>query len=229
MNNEYEGTISGNGAEETRFNEISSDTLAAVRAWITRYSYGIVSDKYGNSFQCLKDGKSKIIVFPGTAFAYGYFGKSEQTEISFLNPFVTQYRIVYLEWNKSVVPNTFGVKVLNNYASSRILSTTFRRDVLSFMKTGVFQMPVAIVELGKSGIISVTDLRTDDALYPVYRTPLLKLYPDSAEYSDTGGQTNENGKIKNGVTAATNFEFDSSDKVAATKYVVKETTKNIKN
>lgn len=228
---ELEGVISGVGEEETRYNEISSDTVASVRNWIMGYPYGIIGNPATGAsyFNCSKSGRSAVTVFAGIAYAYGYYGISDSVEISFLNPPLTQYHMIYLEWNKSVIPNTFRVKSRNNYASPQIYKTTFRGDVLSFMKTGVFQLPVAIVAVGKNGVQEITDLRSSDTLYPVYRTPLLTPYPYKAEYADSGSDTEIEGTLKNGVTAATIYASDSSGKIATTKYTDKEIQKNIIN
>lgn len=95
----------------------------------------------------------------GMAFAYGYFGYCAAMDIDILPPAVEQYHIIYLELNKSVIPNTCEVKVRNNQSSPRILNNAFRQDQLSTIKTGVFQMPLWIIKITNKGIVYAKDLR----------------------------------------------------------------------
>lgn len=224
---EITGAISGTGQEMTRYNEITAEVTAAVREIIVGYQYGIIKDETGKAFKCEKTNKSKIKVFGGMAFAYGYYGMIADVEISFFNPPVTQYHMVYLEWNKSVLPNVFSVKTKNNYASPQIFHTTFRRDVLSFMKTGVFQLPVAIIAIGKNGIQQITDLRQSDMLYPVYNTPLLTPYPYKMENADEATNTEINGILENGIETEWIDAGDDSTLVASTYSTKREVYKNI--
>lgn len=126
------------------------------------------------------------------------------------------------KWDKSVLPNAFFIGVKNNYASKEITEFSLRRDVLSAIKTGVFQLPIAIVKVDKSGISEIIDLRETDSLYPVYQTPLLRNYPYKMEEADEAGGTEENGVLSAGITAETQPEGTNNETVATTKFGYQE-------
>lgn len=228
MDNEIKGVISGIGNRATRENEIQSDFVADVRYSIAGLPYGIFepytyTSKTAESFSCTKKAPSILHVNAGYAMAYGYAGEHEGQDIDFvIKPPVAQYHIVYLKWDKSVLPNAFFIGVKNNYASKEITEFSLRRDVLSAIKTGVFQLPIAIVKVDKSGISEIIDLRETDSLYPIYQTPLLRNYPYKMEEADEAGGTEENGVLSAGITAETQPEGTNNKTVATTKFGYQE-------
>lgn len=152
--------ISGIGNSQTRKNEITADDIATLRRYTFGWDYGVIN-RSGWNFNATTDKKTDTItVDKGIMFAYGYFGiLPESIKIPFIKPSATQYRIIYAEIDRSVIPNTFKIKVKNNQGSNKIKPTTFRQDYLTAIKTGVFQLPLWQVELNNEGIEDVVDVR----------------------------------------------------------------------
>lgn len=205
--------ISGTGNSETHANEITGDNLAAVRNFICRYGLdfneaGCVVKDEGHDFNCVLSGKNSIRLTDGLAFAFGYFGSSETVEFNILPPAVENYFIVYLEMNKSVVPNICEVKIKNNYANSRIDNNSFRQDELSTVKTGIYQMPLWLVRVTNQGVQELKDLRN------------LKDYIQKIVHSDYGTHVLNDGTIGQNVTIPTPLQDDISNKVANTEFAV---------
>lgn len=173
----YQGTISGIGDSKTRENEITSDNVAVFRDFAigynldTRDAGGVIYNPR-HDFYAWVDGTSgeysnTLHVDGGFAFAYGYFAYIPATSFTFLPPAVEQYHLIYLELDKSVVPNTATIKTKNNQGSSSTTYSTFRRDQLSSVKTGVNQIPLWLIKITSSGIkvenlqgVEGVDLRT---------------------------------------------------------------------
>ena len=159
---EYPGRISDYGDEATRKNEITADDVAELRYFIIGHDYGVMNapTHIDEPLKCSIAGDNEVSVNSGAMFAYGYVGFfPKQMTLTFLPPSVTQYHIIYAELNRSVVPNTAKIKTKNNQSSPNILSTTLRQDVLSEIKTGVFQLPLALVTVSSLGVEGVKDLR----------------------------------------------------------------------
>lgn len=153
----YEGNVSAIGDATTRKNEITVGSLAQSRYFITDVEHGILGQ---DSFVCTKLDASRVKIGRGLAIAYGYLGgELEETNFSFLIPSNTQYNIIYAEINLSNLPNEFWLKSRNNQSSPNITERTFRRDVLSSVRTGVFQFPLWKIKITSSGIEEITDVR----------------------------------------------------------------------
>lgn len=199
------GKISGVGDSETRNNEITSDDLAILRNYIYGWEYGVMN-REGWNFNARKEGNN-VIVDKGIMFAYGYFGIFPKTyTIPFIKPSATQYRYIYAEIDRSIVPNTCTLKVKNNQGSNKIKPTTFRQDYLTTIRTGVFQLPLWRVELNNNGIVKIVDVRD------------LKDYIMKAKHSEktTGKVT---GEISPLAIATTQPITDNSEKLATTNFV----------
>ena len=201
----YEGKISGVGNATSRKNEITADDLAILRNYHYNWEYGVIN-REGWNFNAYKEDNN-VIVNKGIMFAYGYFGIfPESVTISFINPSATQYRFIYAEIDRSVVPNTCTLKVKNNQGSDKIKPTTFRQDYLTAVRTGVFQLPLWIVKLDNSGIVEIKDVRNlQNYIKQVYHT------------------NNTTGKISKYVSpnaiATTQAISDNSEKLATTEFV----------
>ena len=202
---EYQGKISGIGNAITRKNEITDDDLAILREFIFGFDYGVLN-KRGWNFNANADG-SRVILEKGIMFAYGFLGYLDNSvTFNFIKPSATQYRFIYCEIDRSVIPNTFKIKVKNNQGSDKIKPTTFRQDYLRAVRTGVFQLPLWRVELNNQGIVEIVDVRE------------LKDYIDRVYWCDktTKGITK---KIEVGALAHTQPYVDRSKKNATTEYV----------
>lgn len=204
----YAGKISGIGDKDTRENEITADDLATLRHNIVGYEYGIIKDD-NHDFDCIEDDDSNSIVHltDGIAFAYGYFGYCPAVDITFLLPAVEQYQLIYMEIDKSVIPNACTIKTKNNMSNPYINANTFRQDQLSTVRTGIFQIPLWQVHLSNQGIETLTDLRE------------LKSAIKAVVHSDSANNLNENAVIEDNVTAITQSSTDNSTKLATTAFV----------
>lgn len=211
---EYQGKISGVGNKDTRYNEITADDLATLRYYQIGWDYGVVNRqgyKFDISYQL---GTSSVEVSKGIMFAYGYVGYVDSCKLEFIRPAIPQYHIIYVELDRSKIPNTCTLKVKNNQSSTSI-ERTFRQDYLDKVRTGVFQLPIWAIKFGSNGIESVEDLRPlQDKSKQVYYTPNCK---------------SVFGSISPTATATTQPTTDISDKIATTEFVQKKTGAIIDN
>lgn len=158
------------------------------------------------SFDILAQDDTMLKLNKGYIVAYGYVGY-EKTKIFYFNKTAaTQYHFIYGEIDRSVIPNTFELKVKNNQGGSEIKPTTFRQDILSQVKTGVFQLPLYRVKLGSNGIEDITDLRD------------VKDYIKRVKHADITTKKIV-GQISDTATATTQLTSDSSKKIATTMFV----------
>lgn len=204
----YKGKISGIGNSTTRNNEITADDLAVLKNYIYNWEYGVLNIQ-GWNFNAYKSGEN-VVVEKGIMFAYGYFGIFPETyTIPFIKTSATQYRIIYAEIDKSVIPNTCTIKVKNNQGSDKIKPTTFRQDYLTAIRTGVFQLPLWRVKLNSEGIEDIdglVDLRD------------LRNYIMKVNHSNyTSGKVL--GEISETATATTQPKTDKSKRLATTEFV----------
>lgn len=197
--------ISGIGNSLTRQNEITADDLAILRNYIFNWEYGVLN-RSGWNFNAYIDGNN-VVVGKGIMFAYGYFGIFPETyTIPFIKPSATQYRFIYAEIDRSVVPNTCTLKVKNNQGSDKIKPTTFRQDYLTAIRTGVFQLPLWRVELNNEGIVEIVSVRD-------LRNGIGKV---KHSYNTTTKVTKE---IFPNAIATTQPANDRSEKLATTEFV----------
>ena len=205
-----ETTISGKGDTDSRLNEITGDELAIYRNTIIGYPFGVIKFDY-HDFNYFVESNT-IHLTDGVCFAYGYFAYHKAIDLTILPPPVENYYVIYVRIDKSVIPNTCEIKTKNNYASPQIGENAFRQDVLSTVKTGVFEIPLWLFKATNKGI----DPRFTD------KRPL-KDKILNVEYSDTSKivKFNDNlkGKLDNGVAATTQPIEDKSKKAATTEFV----------
>lgn len=198
---EFKGRISGIGNKDNRINEISADEIATMRKMIFGKDYSVIKD-----FKLYKVNNTTIRMTKGLVQAYGYFGYlDKEIYIQFLLPISTQYHIIYAEIDRSRVPNTFKIKVKNNQSSSEIKPNTFRQDILSSIKTGVFQMPLYVVQITKKGINFTINKKE------------VQTYIENVRNCNDAKEITVS--IEDDITAYTQTYPDRSTKVATTKYV----------
>lgn len=222
----YKGTISGTGDSITRLNEITGDNLGVVRNFIIGYKDGVLK-RDNHDFDYSVDGNT-VTITDGMCFAYGYFGYSKAKGFTILPPAVEQYYVIYARLDKSVIPNGCNLFIKNNYSSPNIGINSFRQDVLSTIKTGVYEIPLWLFRVTNKGVdeLSFKDLRPN-RVKPNGNKTLLDCIK-KVEYSDyatvvsntvdASGQTIY-GRLADGVTAATQPITDNSKKVATTAFV----------
>ena len=199
----YEGKISGIGNSPQRINEITADDIATLRYKIYGWDYGVI-----NGFAETHNTDSITLDF-GVMFAYGYFGcLPSAVTLYFHKVAQTQYQFIYAELDKSTIPNTFKIKVKNNQGGKNPKPTDFRQDILSVVKTGVFQLPLYRITLNENGIAEV---RSEITNYTYSR--IKKTYRTTAT-------NNISGRVGNGSYCVTNpATSDNSKKIATTDFV----------
>lgn len=206
----YYGKISGIGNPTERINEITADDLATLRYFQIGWDYGVV-DRQGYNFLVDTEkhkGTSSVEVGKGIMFAYGYVGYVDNSVFEFIRPSIPQYHIIYVELDRSKIPNTCTLKVKNNQSSTSI-ERTFRQDYLDKVRTGVFQLPLWRVKVGANGIEEVFDLRKD--------LDLLKQSIKQVEYAPNCKSVF--GTISPEATATTQRITNKSGKIATTDFV----------
>lgn len=209
--------VSGYGIAATRKNEITADDLAVIRNFIMGYDYGVIG---ADSFKLTAyASESRIHVTRGLMYAYGYLGyMPTDSDFYIVPPSVPQYYIVYAEIDKSVIPNTFKISILNNQGSDKV---DLRQDVLSSVRTGIFRMPLhrLLVYYNKTDdgidvkIGETTDLR------------VLNLPVQSVTSVDSAKVITESLGID--VSATTQSAGDISNKVATTAFVDRAVTNEV--
>lgn len=213
------GTITGKGVSADRYNEITADLVATWRNWVIGYNSDLLDSVGGvigeDSFIATFTANTTFLhLSSGMVFAYGYAGYVDSCDIDFLLPASEQYQLIYAELNKSVVPNTCIIYAKSNQNNSSVLANTFRQDVLSTVKTGVFEVPLWQVHITKDGIQEVKDIRN------------IRKYMQNVQYCDVATSIADFGNIGD-VTAVTADEGDSSQLVATTEFVWTEINKAV--
>lgn len=208
------GKVFGTGNANTRYNEVTADMLASVRRFIFGYDACIFSESE-HDFDCvLSQDNTSVTITDGMFCAYGYVGQCEQTTFNILPPAVEQYHLIYAELDRSVIPNTCITKIKNNQ-SSPYYDTAFRQDVLSEVKTGIYQVPLWRVKITNNGISELMDIRPKVYANGEMRLPCGELNVYHAD--DTHKIT---GSLENGVTCVTQTASDNSNLVASTAHVM---------
>lgn len=218
----HKGEVSGIGNKITRENEITADHVAVFRNFAVVHESGIISDSnhdfYATVIEDSNGYGNTIHITDGRCFAYGYFGYANACDFTFLPPAVEQYHVIYVEIDRSVIPNTCIIKTRNNQSNPNINPNTFRQDVLSLVKTGVYQIPLWKVKATNKGI-QVEDLRINYDL----RNTVSKI--KNVVYSNRGKICTK--RLLSNVTGYTEPEQKLDDTVATTAYVQREVKKEI--
>lgn len=157
-----DGAVSGLGDSATRKNEITADSVAIFRNCVynaNRQTKSIAVGLFGENPFDMVIVDNTVEISAGCCIAYGYIGSSEPITLIFNITAAPQYWIIYAEFDCSVIPNTFAIKARNNQSSPKIGEYTLRQDTLSTFKTGVYQMPLAIVKVDGENLSFVSDER----------------------------------------------------------------------
>lgn len=203
----YKGEISGIGNTDKRINEITGDKLAVFRNFVVGYKDGVL--KYDNHDFDYSVSSNTVSITDGMCFAYGYFAYCFAKDFTILPPTVENYFIIYVCIDRSVIPNIIEIEIKNNYASPNIGINSFRQDVLSTVKTGVYEIPLWIFKVTNKGVDtnSFKDLRN-------LREKIQQMY-----FADNATNLNNGGSIGANVTCPTYDITVINDIVASTKYV----------
>ena len=160
---QVEGVVTGIGNEITRKNEINPDDVAVFlnalfcgNSQKEEEAVGIIG---ANSFAVTANADSSITISEGMCIVYGYLARIGETKILFNISALPQYWVIVAEIDRSVVPNTFSVRALNNQSLPTIGEYTLRKDRLSAIRTGVYQLPLAVVKVDGKNLSILSDER----------------------------------------------------------------------
>ena len=148
--------LKGIGDSVTGKNEIVPTFDAKIYNFYSQIVPGVVaSEKIRFALTKIDRG---IIIGPGMAHAFGYFGLSDApVQINFVVPSSgTQYSKVYAEFDLSARPQSMSIKVTPQSDTSVI---ELQQDDLSEITTGIHQVPLFLISISTSGAINYTDLR----------------------------------------------------------------------
>ena len=148
--------LKGIGDKVTGKNEIVPTFDAKIYNFFAQSIPGVIaSEKNKFPISLIDRG---IIIGPGLAQAFGYFGVSDASvQFNFIIPSgQTQYAKVYAEFDLSARPQSFSIKVTPQ-SNTNIIELT--QDDLSEIPAGVYQLPLYLVTLQINGTISFTDIR----------------------------------------------------------------------
>lgn len=112
-----------------------------------------------DSFKPIINDNNTVTIAEGMCIIYGYVARAAETNIVFNITARPQYWIIVAELDRSVVPNTFSIRALNNQSMPTIGEYTLRQDRLSAIRTGVYQLPIAVVKVDGLTISLVSDER----------------------------------------------------------------------
>lgn len=148
--------LKGIGDSVTGKNEIVPTFDAKIYNFYSQVVPGVVaSEKNRFPISVIDRG---IIVGPGLAHAFGYFGLSDApAQFNFIIPSSqTQYSKVYVEFDLSARPQNFAVKVTPQSDTEVI---ELQQDDLTDTTAGIFQVPLYLVKIQTNGTITFTDQR----------------------------------------------------------------------
>ena len=148
--------LKGIGDSVTGKNEIVPTFDAKIYNFYSQIVPGVVASEK-NRFALTKIDRG-IIIGPGMAHAFGYFGLSDApVQFNFVVPSSgTQYSKVYAEFDLSARPQSMSIKVTPQRDTSVI---ELQQDDLSEITTGIHQVPLFLISISTSGTIDYTDLR----------------------------------------------------------------------
>ncbi len=148
--------LKGIGDQVTGRNEISPIFDAKINNFFAKSSPCVIGSEVNQlSGTVISRG---VTVDSGMAFAFGYFGMSDAVvQFNFVTPSsATQYSKIYAEFNMSLNPQSFSIKVTPQ-SNSKIIDLT--QDDLSKIPMGKFQLPLYLVTIPTNGKITIQDLR----------------------------------------------------------------------
>lgn len=148
--------LKGIGDSVTGKNEIVPTFDAKIFNFYAQVVPGVVGTEKNRFSMTLVD--RGIIIGPGMAHAFGYFGLSDAPQaFNFVIPSgQTQYSKVYAEFDLSARPQSFTIKVTPQSDTSII---ELQQDDLADITTGIYQLPLYLVKIQTNGTIAFDDIR----------------------------------------------------------------------
>lgn len=149
--------LKGIGDSVTGQNEIIPTFDAKIYKFCAQIGPGVIATEKERFPITLVD--RGIIIGPGMAHAFGYFGLSDspQTFNYVIPSSQTQYSKVYAEFDLSARPQSFSIKVTPQSDTSVI---ELQQDDLSEVTTGIFQLPLFLIKIQTNGTITFEDIRS---------------------------------------------------------------------
>ncbi len=216
---EHKGIISGIGNVATRQNEITPDSIAALRYFIIGHEYGVLDG--GGTFNPEIIGENRIKFGEGLVYAYGYIGKLSQPTILTVNlGAIPQYYFAYVELDRSVIPNVCSIKLKNNQNSPYMNEYTFRQDQLSSVKTGIHQTPICLLRTSVERGIEIVENYITEKGRPYNPTSRLETvyFQRIARVKNCRNAARVVGSIADGASLNV-YKTTVGDNLACTKYV----------
>ncbi len=211
--------LKGIGDKVTGKNEIVPTFDAKIYNFYSQVDPGVVASE-ANRFPISIIDRG-IIIGPGLAHSYGYFGMSDApVQFNFVIPSSgIQYSKVYVEFDLSARPQAMAVKVTPQSDTTVI---ELQQDKLSEITTGIYQIPLYLVAIQTNGTITFTDQRN------MLNRVAYSTHSINSDLATNSKNLISGGTIASNVTAHTQAQTDNSTKVATTSYVRTAIT-NVKN
>lgn len=149
--------LKGIGDALTGKNEIVPTFDAKIFNFYSQMAPGVVGSETNKFPVSIVD--RGVVIGPGLAHAYGYFGMSDApVQFNFVIPSTaTQYAKVYVEFDLSARPQSMAIKVTPQSDTSVI---ELLSDNLSTLTTGIHQIPLYLVTIKTDATITCSDIRT---------------------------------------------------------------------
>lgn len=148
--------LKGIGDSVTGKNEIVPTFDAKIYNFYSQVVPGVVATEINRFALTLID--RGIIVGPGMAQAFGYFGISDApVQFNYVIPSSqTQYSKVYVEFDLSARPQAISIKVTPQSDTSVI---DLQQDDLSQITSGIYQLPLYLITIQTNGTLLFNDIR----------------------------------------------------------------------
>ena len=148
--------LKGIGDSVTGKNEIVPTFDAKIFNFYAQVTPGVIATEKDRFPITLVD--RGIIIGPGMAHAFGYFGMSDAPQaFNYVIPSSqTQYSKVYVEFDLSARPQSFSIKVTPQSDTSVI---ELQQDNLVDVTAGIYQLPLYLVKIQTNGTITFDDIR----------------------------------------------------------------------
>lgn len=148
--------LKGIGDSVTGKNEIVPTFDAKIFNFYAQVTPGVIATEKDRFPITLVD--RGVIIGPGMAHAFGYFGMSDspQTFNYVIPSSQIQYSKVYAEFDLSARPQSFAIKVTPQSDTSVI---ELVQDDLADVTAGIYQLPLYLVKIQTNGAITFEDIR----------------------------------------------------------------------
>lgn len=216
--------LKGLGDALTGKNEILPFFDAKILDFIVQTECGVILGEYDHFDNQVLDRGIKIK--PGMMQAKGYFAISDASVIiNFVMPrSETQYARIFAEIDLSSNPHNFSIKATSQLNSPNI---ALEQDDITNDVTGVYQMPLYLVQLNTNNTIVVTDQRTTiSKVGTVAHADRATLADNATLAANATMATKCNGVVKrytnvwSPIVENANGEFATNERVVQTRQLI---------